>query len=230
MKTNVILSALFISLIFCTRLDAQSCDPWITKAYKELYQRNPTAAECNIKNYNNGSWNNYSELVNYIKAYSTKKNSAPSVVLKGDPWIFRIYQELYNRKPNAWELNVTNYNKGSWSSYASLRNYIKDFQTSLKKNKLNIKTADGNGNVYVVFEKDGKPIAINLVSQNGGQVIAAGDGNVIAAGGGNVVAAGGLNLQITPNMAGVTFGDKFRTQSVGTTIIPSSGNGALIIR
>ena len=229
MKTNII-AALLLVCLFSNQLEAQSCDPWITKAYKEEYKRNPTTQECNIKNYNNGSWNSYTELVNYIKAYVKKQESGKAVVLKGDPWLFKIYREEYQRQPNAWELNIGNYNGGSWTSYASLKNYVKEFQASLKKNKIKIKTVDKDGKVYVVFEEDGSPIGINLVSPNGGNVIAAGGGNVIAAGGGNVIAAGGLNLQISTSIAGVSFGDKYRIQSAGTKAIPSSGKGTLVFR
>lgn len=59
--------AAFLSL---TSARAQSCDPWIIQAYGELFGRKPTAAECNISNYNNGSWNNYDQLKGYIKAYN----------------------------------------------------------------------------------------------------------------------------------------------------------------
>ena len=32
--------------------------------------------------------------------------------LKGDPWIFQVYKELWGRQPNSWELNMRNYNNG----------------------------------------------------------------------------------------------------------------------
>jgi hypothetical protein len=46
----------------------------------------------------------------------------------------------------------------------------------------------------------------------------------------NVVAPGGGNIIINENMAGVSFGGRYVTQSEGTRLIPTSGNGALIIR
>jgi hypothetical protein len=55
---------------------AQNCDPWIVQIYKQLYNRTPSAEECNIRNYNNGSWNNYDQLVSYIKAYNSQKSTA----------------------------------------------------------------------------------------------------------------------------------------------------------
>lgn len=42
--------------------------------------------------------------------------------LTGDPWIFQAYKELYARSPNAFELNINNYNLGSWNSYPELKN------------------------------------------------------------------------------------------------------------
>lgn len=50
---------------------AQCRDPWINNAYRELAGRAPTGrgevGECNIKLYNNGSWNNYDELKRYVQ-------------------------------------------------------------------------------------------------------------------------------------------------------------------
>ena len=44
-------------------------DPWIGVIYSSNYHRRPTAAECNIHNYNNGSWNGYGDLVTKIDLY-----------------------------------------------------------------------------------------------------------------------------------------------------------------
>lgn len=171
-------------------------------------------------------------MVNYIKTYNARKVSAAAPQLKGDPWIFKVYNEAYSRKPNAWELNVKNYNNGSWTSYADLKKYVLEFQASLKKARLQLKAnaVSKNNDIYVVFEKDGKVVGIDLVSANGGQVVAAGGLNVIAAGGDNVIAPGGANLQITAQMAGISFGDKYRIQSAGSTVVPTSGKGALVFQ
>lgn len=225
---------------------AQNCDPWIIQAYKQLYQRNPSADECNIKNYNNGSWNNYNELVGYIKTYKSKK-PASMPALTGDPWIFQIYKQLYNRQPNAWELNIKNYNNGSWKNYNELKKYISEFQNSLSKQNLQIKTGPwNNNNVLVGFFINGKQVAVNVVSAGGGNVVSAGGANVVSAGGGNVVsagggnvvsagganvvAAGGGNIVVNTSMAGVNFGGRYSVQSAGTTVVATSGNGALIIK
>jgi len=104
---------------------AQNCDPWIQKAYLEIFKRNPTTQECNIKNYNNGSWNSYCELVSYVAAYKRA----------GDPWIFKAYCELYNRVPSTSESNIYNYNNGSWHSYDQLKAYISNFQKGMVKER-----------------------------------------------------------------------------------------------
>ncbi len=70
------LTLIFAVLLFSTvSVFAQAKgDPWIKKYYNESYNREPTPLEYNIKNYNNGSWNNYGELARYIGEY--QKNIA----------------------------------------------------------------------------------------------------------------------------------------------------------
>ena len=122
------------------------------------------------------------------------QESLPS--LSGDQWIFQAYKEMYGnkRQPNAWELNIKNYNNGSWKSYDELKQYIRNYQYILEQQGIEMKTAGYNGNVLVAFYKNGKQVALNVVAAGGGNVVAAGGGNVVAAGGGNVVAAGGANV------------------------------------
>lgn len=159
-----------------------------------------------------------------------------SAQLKGDPWIFSAYQELYQRQPNAWELNIHNYNNGSWNNYDQLRRYVKMYQISLRNNNLTVSTTMlASGNVVAFFNQNGRSIAANLISQDGGGIIASGGGNIVASGGGNIVASGGGNIVASgggnfANLKGVAFGSRYQTLSVGTTIIPASGNSALIIR
>lgn len=246
MKKILMLSG-FLAMAFFSHVNAQNCDPWIISAYKQLYQRTPSAEECNIRNYNNGSWNSYNELVGYIKAYKSSGKST-TATLKGDPWIFNAYNELYKRQPNAWELNIKNYNNGSWNSYNELKKYIQDFQNNLRSRKLEVKISEQTfgKNKVAGFFLNGQQVAVDLVSIEGGNVVAAGGGNVIAAGGGNVVSAGGANvvsagganvvaagggnIRIAEGMAGVNFGGRYTVQSAGTKVIPTSGQGAIVIR
>ncbi|ANE52140.1 hypothetical protein [Flavisolibacter tropicus] len=177
-----------------------SCDPWIVKAYQELYRRTPSAQECNTRNYNNGSWNNYNELVTYIKNYNNAKNPPAQTAkstLKGDPWIVQIYRELYRRDPNAGELVISNYGNGKWSDYNSLKKLIQEFQNNLSKNKINLKYKDigGLGYFLVGYATPNGLGAVNIVDANGAKVVAAGGLNLINADIARVVSAGGLNLQ-----------------------------------
>ena len=81
-----------------------------------------------------------------------------------------------------------------------------------------------------VFFINHQQVAVNVVAAGGGNVVAAGGADVVAAGGANIVAAGGGNIQVNTSMAGVNFGGRYVTQSVGTKVIPISGKGAFLIR
>ena len=228
----------FVVLFVSSAASAQSCDPWIVSIYKTLYQKAPSSEECNIKNYNNGSWSSYQQLTDLIKNYQSKiKSSKSSTVINasvtGDPWITAIYKELHNRQPNSWEYNIRNYNNGTWRSYQELKGYVSQFQKSLKDNGITIETAVlNNESNLVVFKKNGEQIAVNLLSNKGGNVIASGGGNVIAAGGGNVIAAGGGNLSfhVGANLGGANFGSGYTVQSGAKLQIKTSGNGSLVIK
>ncbi|NDK55399.1 hypothetical protein [Pontibacter fetidus] len=209
---------------------AQNCDPWIVQIYQQEYRRNPTAEECNIRNYNNGSWGSYADLTTYIKAYQTKNSStakasvpATTVKLEGDPWIFKAYRELYRREPVALELNVNNYNGGSWASYAQLKRFVAEFQNSLKNHNAQIKTVDtANGNQLTGLYLNGEQVAVALISKNGGGVVAAGGMNVVSAGGANVVAAGGMNV-ISPGGGNVVSAGGANVVSAGGANVVSAG-------
>lgn len=146
--------------------------------------------------------------------------------LKGDPWIFKAYQELYFRKPNAWELNIYNYNQGSWNNYEELKTYITRFQSSLASNGISISTLVFNKSQTVaLFNKGGKSIAVDLISNDGGSIVAQGGGNLVAQGGGNLVAQGGGNIQ---DLQGVGFQNVYKLLS-GQKVIASSGKSALVL-
>ncbi|HEY0667962.1 MAG TPA: hypothetical protein VGD22_07290 [Sphingobacteriaceae bacterium] len=197
--SQLILIATFCGMI-TPALAQSNCDPWIVSIYKQLYNRQPSADECNIRNYNNGSWSSYQQLTGFIKGYQSSRSGGSSSALSpsmvtGDPWIMEIYQKTYGRRPNSWELNIRNYNNGSWSSYDELAGYIRQFQKSLSDNGLVIETALLNDRYNLVAIKKGNEyLSANILENKGGNVVAAGGANVISAGGANVVSAGGANV------------------------------------
>ena len=76
MRNLIITAQLFFAILLTSAVKAQTrIDPWITMAYKELYNRKPSSTEVNIKNYNNGSWNSYDELKGYIRDYVNNKTN-----------------------------------------------------------------------------------------------------------------------------------------------------------
>jgi hypothetical protein len=55
---------------------ARACtDPWIGQIYWELYQRNPTSAECTTSNYGGGSWSGYADLKSKVQTYQMVASS-----------------------------------------------------------------------------------------------------------------------------------------------------------
>lgn len=157
--------------------------------------------------------------------------------LKGDPWIFQVYNELYGRQPNAWELNIRNYNSGSWNNYGELKDYVKQYQYGLALQHIYVSTVTlQSGNTAAFFNQNYKSIAVDLITNDGGSIIAQGGGNIIAQGGGNIMTNAGGNV-ISPNgstlsslIKGVSFGGRYQVLEAGSTLIPTSGKGALIIR
>lgn len=241
MKLKFILLLLLSLSLLSVNSQAQQGDPWIHQAYRELYNRQPTAAELNIQNYNRGSWSNYAELKNHVANY---QSSLKTPVLNGDPWIFQSYKELYNRAPNALELNIKNYNGGTWSSYAELKQFVQDFQSSMRQAGMTVSTAYVNNMAVVGIRQNGQQIAVAALSLNGGQIISndgasiisGGAGNIISGGAGNIISGGagnligqdGAGITISPAMGGISFGSSYTLASENTRVI-KSGKGSLII-
>lgn len=153
------------------------------------------------------------------------------------------YHQLYNRDPSQWELVKENYNAGTWANFTELLTYIKQYQSMVSSQGFNVvSTLLPSGKVGVVFNAGGKPFAVNLISQDGGGLVASGGGNLklpaadlsklVASGGGNLVASGGGNLVASGggNLAGVRFGGNYGTLAAGEKRIVSSGKGAWIIK
>ena len=225
MKRNV----LFVLCLVMASLSlkAQNCDPWITKAYSKTYKRTPTAEECNIKNYNGGTWSSYPELVGYIATYN---NSRSGNHLKGDPWIFQAYAELYDRAPRALELNINLYNGGTWNSYAELKGYVQEMQNALQRvSAILNEVTDGTGlmltNIRTAINN-----ALALINNNG-QIVAQGD-DVLSRISATMrqAAEGAKLLGKKSGNKGIKVGRKtYKLLAAGGEVLPTSGAGAIIL-
>lgn len=158
----------------------------------------------------------------------------------GDPWIKEIYMSTWGRSPTAMEYNIQNYNGGHWGSKAELMKYVYEFQKNLNSAGIAFKYSKpivGNKVVVGIFQ-NGTQIAADLISNDGGSIVAQGGGNIIstngagivAQGGGNIVAQGGGNISVLPSTKGAGFGGAYGVLAAGTTVVKTSGSGAFIIK
>lgn len=157
----------------------------------------------------------------------------------GDPWIKKAYNNKYGRNPTALEYNINNYNGGKWGDYSDFWKYFLQYQESQRTNGLTtLYSPVVNGKVVVGLFQNGNQIAVSLISNDGGGIVASGGGNVIstggsgivASGGGNIVASGGGNISVLRSTKGFGFGANRGVLSVGEVRIPTSGGGAMIIK
>jgi hypothetical protein len=124
---------------------------------------------------------------------------------------------------------------GSWNNYRELKNYVKEYQETMNKNGLTTKTAAIGDKSLVAFDMVGKTVAVDLVSNTGGNIIAAGGNNVkaavggliIAGGAGNIISGGAGNFS---SLAGVTHQNIFSTLSEGAKAYKASGKGVLCFK
>jgi hypothetical protein len=151
---------------------------------------------------------------------------------KGDPYILKAYQELYKRQPNAWELNIFNYNNGSWASYDYIKKYIQDFQTYMQRQnvKFAFGTTKNKAQVVVGLIVNNQLIAADVISIGGGAIVAQGGSSVLAQGGAKVAIKGGSSFKITKDIAGFSFGSGADAPPKGTQRFLTSGPGALIVK
>jgi hypothetical protein len=207
------------------QLKAQTCDPWIVKAYDQLYGRTATAEECKIANYNGGKWNSYVELVGHIATYN--RNRAGNH-LKGDPWIFMAYVELYNRAPYAFELNIKLYNNGSWNNYEELKKYVGETQASLQKAGAVVKqVTDGLGNFLNIIQRATK-IAMSVVSNSGDVKAKGGKAALEAVYEAIRKAAKSKGIEIKGTESGFAPSAKYVTLSGKQEVLATSGNGGIL--
>lgn len=147
--------------------------------------------------------------------------------LKGDPWIFNAYKELYGRQPGPLELNIKLYNGGSWNNYGELKTYVQQFQSSLQQLQWKISYATIKNNSVVGLFENGKQIAVDFISNDGGSIIPGGAGNIVAAGAGNIIGQDGSGIA-TSDLPGLGFANSHILQA--GTKAAKSGKGALIIK
>lgn len=89
-KTAIFFGALAMVTLFAAQnaLAGQCRDPWVTQAIQQVKGRAPVdnyeSGECNIRNFNNGSWGSYPELLGYVQKYF---NSRPSLASGARPAI-----------------------------------------------------------------------------------------------------------------------------------------------
>ena len=164
----------------------------------------------------------------------------------GDPWIKAYYNNNWGRDPTAIEYNINNYNGGRWNSQAELGKYILEWRTNMESKKVTFASSNvlpGN-QVVVVLLQNGTPMAVSLISNKGGGIVASGGGNIVASGGGNIVtnASGNLVLKngtaivasgagnISSSTKGFGFGGPRGTLALGPVRIATSGDGAIVIQ
>lgn len=158
----------------------------------------------------------------------------------GDPWIKKVYNSTWGRNPTAMEYNIQNYNNGHWNNYAELMKYVYEFQKNLNSSGISFKYSQkiNNNQLVVGIFQNGTQVAADLISNDGGSIVAQGGGNIIstngggivAQGGGNIVAQGGGNISVLPSTKGAAFGSSYTLAGSGTTVVKTSGSGALVIR
>jgi len=190
------------------------------------------------------------EILQQLKAIIMKKMFFVALVListatslsaqTGDPWIKKVYNDTWGRNPTAMEYNIQNYNGGHWNSYGDLMKYIYEFQKNINNAGLSFKYAQKtiNNQVVVGIFQNGTQIAADLISNDGGSIVAQGGGNIISTNGaglvgnsgGKIVAQGGGNIAIFPSTKGASFGSSYTLAGSGTTVVKTSGTGAIIIR
>ena len=159
--------------------------------------------------------------------------------------IYDAYQYLYKRNPTPAENNPKLY--GDWGNndpitqtknlYANIQAYQAGLAASGITFKFSTQVFPNNTVAEGIF-LNGNQVAVNLISQDwgslvasgGGNLIASGAGNLVASGGGNLVASGGGNIVVNKTMPGASFGGPYTIQSVGTKVIKVSNKVSLIIK
>jgi hypothetical protein len=138
---------------------------------------------------------------------------------KADPWIIQAYKEMYGRQPTTWELNINNYNLGSWNNYPELKRYVQEYQSSMQNNGYTVSLkALANNQTRVTFLQNGTAVAAGLIGNDAGSLVGNDGASLI----GNDVAG----------LAAISFADvstKF-TQASGIKYVKASGRGRIVFK
>ncbi len=77
-------------LVVAPTAQAGTCrDPWVDQAIREVTGREPNgnyeSGDCNVRNFNNASWNSYVELKRYVRGYFARPAvvTAPTLATSG---------------------------------------------------------------------------------------------------------------------------------------------------
>jgi hypothetical protein len=127
-----------------------------------------------------------------------------------DPWVTAAIIRASSGTAGAQTLNgtdgdcdISRYNNGSWTSFASLVGYVRDARNADYAMGVEYERYDtGAGKLLALMDRNAqRVIAMTLVGNDGASVIGNDAGSIanvlrmVAAGGGNMVAAGGGNLK-----------------------------------
>jgi hypothetical protein len=164
-------------------------------------------------------------------AQSITYNIPGSKNLTCDEGIFDAYKQLYNRPPFPFEGNKMLYNNGVWRNNQELKTYVQDFQNSLSNQRITLKTAFINqtNNSLVGLFLDGKQIAAQVISHNGGALIGNDGASIISDKSGGLIGQDGSSIAFK-NMPQVSFGSSSSYKLQSGKVIKTSGKGVLVIK
>lgn len=165
----------------------------------------------------------------------------------GDPWIKKVYNVTWGREPTAMEYNIKNYGDGHWNSYNELMNFIYEYQKNINSSSISFKYSQKlNGNqVLVGVFQNGTQVAADLISNDGGSIVAQGGGNILAKSstliapnggtivspnGGTIVSPNGGTIAIISSTKGLGFSNTYTLQEAGTTVLKTSAKGVMVIK
>ncbi len=90
-KTTALMGLTILTVLaVAAAAQAGTCrDPWVDQAIREVTGREPNgnyeSGDCNVRNFNNASWNSYVELKRYVRGYFARPApvTAPTLAPSG---------------------------------------------------------------------------------------------------------------------------------------------------